>query len=246
LAISGSGGRRRQFPVVLFLIGSRHHPPAVTLRRTARSEASRNVSSGCQRPASIFGIPAFKKPVGSFFSELTKVSLPLVYQSKENTQEMISKVNLTDEQKQLLERLAVLYEQGGVPPAPAKILALLTVSDVTELSFDQIQDTLEISKSATSQALTQLQTFKQVEYASRIGDRKRYFKLRTNNWLESIIEKFEHLRLTSEVYCEILKQRPADTKDFNKALEIKAKLLRFAVDNLPGMLKDLDCGAGES
>jgi DNA-binding transcriptional regulator GbsR (MarR family) len=183
---------------------------------------------------------------GSFFPELTKVSLPLVYQSKESRQKMISKVNLTDEQKQLLERLAVLYEQSGVPPAPAKILALLTVSDVTELSFDQIQDTLEISKSATSQALTQLQTFKQVEYVSRIGDRKRYFKLRTNNWLESIIEKFEHLRLTSEVYCEILKQRPSDTKDFNKALEMKAKLLRFAVDNLPGMLKDLDCGTDGS
>ena len=154
---------------------------------------------------------------------------------------MSSKVSLTDEQKQLLERLAVLNEQGGIPPAPAKILALLTVSDVIELSFDQIQDTLEISKSATSQALTQLQAFKQVEYSSRIGDRKRYFRLSTSDWRDHILDKFEHLRRTADIYNEILKQRPAETKDFNKSLQQKADLLRFAVEKLPGMLRDLGC-----
>lgn len=156
---------------------------------------------------------------------------------------MNSKVNLTDEQKQLLERLASLYDKAGLPPASAKIMGLLTVSDVTELTFDQIQDTLEISKSATSQALTQLQNCKEVEFATRIGDRKRFFRLKTSSWLEAILEKFEHLKQTSEVYREVIKQRPADTPEFNKALALKASLLSLAIEKLPDLLKDLNCKA---
>lgn len=153
----------------------------------------------------------------------------------------MNKILLKDEQRQLLERLAALYDRAGLPPASAKIMALLTVSDATELSFDQIQDTLGISKSATSQALTHLQNCKEVEFTTRIGDRKRFFRLKTSSWLESILEKFEHLKRTSELYSEILKQRPADTPEFNKALQVKASLLRVAVEKLPDLLRDLNC-----
>ena len=154
---------------------------------------------------------------------------------------MTNKITLNDLQVQLLERMAVINEKSGLPPAPSKILALLTVSDLVELTFDQIQETLGISKSATSHALTQLQTFKQIEYTSRIGERKRYFRLKTTNWKAAITQTFENMKETVSIYTDIVNQRPASSEEFNRALRSKIKLLRFIVENLPTMLNELDC-----
>ena len=69
---------------------------------------------------------------------------------------MSNKINLRKEQIQLIEKLAVMIEKGGLQPAMAKIIALLMVNDEPELTFDEIWETLGISKSAASQAINQL------------------------------------------------------------------------------------------
>lgn len=56
---------------------------------------------------------------------------------------MSEKIKLTKEQVELVEQYAVFMEQTNLQPAMAKILALLNVADETELSFNQIQDTLD-------------------------------------------------------------------------------------------------------
>ena len=80
-------------------------------------------------------------------------------------------IQLKPQQVELLEKLAVVNEKFGLQPAMAKVLALLTVSDEMELTFDQIQDTLSLSKGATSQAINGLLLLKKIDYKTRIGDR---------------------------------------------------------------------------
>lgn len=65
----------------------------------------------------------------------------------------LKSIQLTDHQKQLIEELSILYEQNHLTPVMARILAFLIVSDQPELAFDQIRETLNISKSAASNAL---------------------------------------------------------------------------------------------
>ena len=77
-------------------------------------------------------------------------------------------------------------------------------------------DTLSMSKSATSVALQQLQDTQQIEFSAKLGDRKRYFTLRTGD-IKNIVNSFiQRLIDKAALYEEILKNRPADTPQFNE------------------------------
>ena len=89
---------------------------------------------------------------------------------------MSEAVQLSEEQRRLIEKMGVGGEKNGMPPAPARIMALLMVSPETELTFDQVRETLNLSKSATSNAINMLLTTQKIDYITKPGDRKRYFK----------------------------------------------------------------------
>lgn len=130
-----------------------------------------------------------------------------------------NKIALTPKQVELIEKLANIHEVGGLQPAMAKILALLTVSDDVELTFDQVRETLDLSKSAVSQALNQLILTKKITYKSKIGDRKRYFQLSMVDLEAQVTELANSLLPQVKVYNEIIAIRPSSTKEFNKNLQ---------------------------
>jgi len=99
--------------------------------------------------------------------------------------------DLTEAQRDLIERFGVLHDRIGVRPAAGRILGLLLVSPDPELTFDQIRETLGLSKSATSTALTHLQTIGSVEYRTRPGDRKRYFRKDFVDWEASFLSRLD-------------------------------------------------------
>ena len=144
-----------------------------------------------------------------------------------------NKIALKKEQIQLLEKAAVLFEKGNMQPAVAKILALLLVSDNPELTFDEIRETLEISKSATSTAINQLLSAKRIEYKTRLGDRKRYFRSRIMSWKDDMKEQNEGLRAAIEILQQIKDQRPAETVELNANLEKIIAFMGFMIEEMP-------------
>ena len=94
-------------------------------------------------------------------------------------------IKLTDNQKELVESFGVVQEHMGLSPAAARVNALLTISDVIELSFDEIRETLQLSKSATSNAINSLLTMDRIDYKTKPGDRKRYFYSKLGQWQTS-------------------------------------------------------------
>jgi DNA-binding transcriptional regulator GbsR (MarR family) len=146
-------------------------------------------------------------------------------------------ITLKKEQVQLIEEYAVVLEKMGLQPAPSKILALLVVSDDTELTFDQIRDTLGISKSATSQAISMLLNAKKLHYKTRLGDRKRYFSTRVMSWQEEVLESLNNLSGLRDLYKKILAQRTAKTVTFNKHLKDQAAFMDFMSKQGPALLK---------
>lgn len=137
------------------------------------------------------------------------------------------KIILRKEQVGLLEKMAVLMEKGGMQPAAAKILALLLVSDEPELTFDEIRETLELSKSATSVVINHLLTTNKIEYKTRIGDRRRFFRSRLMSWTEQIQQDIGGLASVSSFFQEILDQRPDHTPEFNASLHKLIAFLKF-------------------
>lgn len=153
---------------------------------------------------------------------------------------MSEAITLTEEQKRLIERIGVFHEKGGMSPASGRVMALLTVSPAVELSFDQIRETLCLSKSATSNALNMLMNVEKVDYITHSGDRKRYFRSKISSWRQTMKETFKHFTKGADLLQEILDQRPEDTKEFNKNLGEVISFLRYMNEEIPVLFKKWD------
>lgn len=101
------------------------------------------------------------------------------------------------EKKEMVEFLGMHWERRmQIAPLAARIQALMILSPNKGLSFDEIVEFTEASKSSVSSNLNLLLQLKSVEYYTIPGDRKRYFKaskehiyLRLKNRLEVVLEE---------------------------------------------------------
>jgi DNA-binding transcriptional regulator GbsR (MarR family) len=146
-------------------------------------------------------------------------------------------LKITQKQKELIEKFGVYVERGGATPAQSRIMALLLVSDQTELAFDEIHKALQISKSAASNAINALLGAERIEYITRPGDRKRYFRSRIGQWENDFDSKFNKLLEVSQLMKEILQQRPASTREFNNSLKKIIDFMEFLQGELPELHK---------
>lgn len=126
---------------------------------------------------------------------------------------------LSEKQKELIEKLGVLNKQNGLPPAECRVWALFLVADEVELTFDEIRETLMLSKSATSNALNTLQLTNNIEYITKLGDRKRYFRCKMNTWVEMTKQNFSKFYDLNIILKEILEIRNPKTESFNQDLK---------------------------
>ncbi len=153
---------------------------------------------------------------------------------------MSNKIILRKEQVQLIEKLAVIIEKTGLQPAMGKIIALLMVNDEPEMTFDEIWETLGISKSAASQAINQLLAANKLEYKTKLGDRKRYFCSRINSWQEDTKAQMDSFSGFTAILKQVLAQRPTKTKDFNNSLKTLIGFMEFLTKELPALYKKFE------
>lgn len=136
-------------------------------------------------------------------------------------------IKLTDKQKELVESFGVVQEHMGLAPAAARVNSLLTVADVVELSFDEIRETLQLSKSAASNAINALLTMDRIDYKTKPGDRKRYFYSKLGQWQNSFRKDISNLNGYNAVVKEILASRTSETKEFNSQLEDLTNFIEY-------------------
>jgi len=150
---------------------------------------------------------------------------------------MEGKVKLTTKQQQLLEKATVIHERLGYTPAASQILALLLISDKVELTFDQIRTTLNLSKSATSNALNALIQIKRIEYITKMGDRKRYFRSLIISWKAKLREVNDSIFELNSLFKEILSVRSKSTLDFNHSLKEIIDFMNYMEVEMPKLFK---------
>ncbi|RYD54523.1 MAG: MarR family transcriptional regulator [Sphingobacteriales bacterium] len=143
---------------------------------------------------------------------------------------------LTETKLRLVEELGVLHEQGGMQPAAARVLSLLMVSDKVELSFEEIYETLKISKSAASNAINGLLSTGRIEYMTQPGERKRYFRCKLKNIKEGVQKSLSGIEAMNVMLKKVLDQRPASTKEFNTNLKEMIQFLDFLRKELPALI----------
>lgn len=149
----------------------------------------------------------------------------------------MAKIHLSDVQKDLVERLGVAHERVGLPPAAARILALLLVSDEFELTFDSIQETLGFSKSSTSNAIAMLLSMRRITYITRHGERRRYFRVSMRDVVDDVNNKFDDMLQLSELLRVVVRHRTSATPEFNQELLYLASFLDFLRAELPRLVQ---------
>jgi DNA-binding transcriptional regulator GbsR (MarR family) len=149
---------------------------------------------------------------------------------------MENKIKLTPDKEKLIEKTGIFYEKTGLNPASARILALLLISDNVELTFDQIRNTLLLSKSATSNGLNTLLNNKQIEYITKMGDRKRYFRSLVMSWKDKVKESLQGSIYLNLLLKEILESRTKDTLDFNQSLKEVIHFMDYMEVEMPKLI----------
>ncbi len=147
----------------------------------------------------------------------------------------MSEIKLTRDQQALIERVGVAYENHHMAPAPARIAALLLVVPEAELPFEDISRLLNLSKSATSNAINLLLTINRLEYITKPGERRRYFRLKLMNWKEDLYKSLAGITAMSAIYKEVLAQRPKGPAEFNRNVAELASFLEFMAKELPAL-----------
>ena len=139
---------------------------------------------------------------------------------------------LNDKQRDLIERIGVLHDQTGFRPAEGRILGLLIVASESELTFDEIREALDLSKSATSNALHKLQTVGTVEYRTHPGERKRYFRKSFANWERAFVDRGIKYLEIRHLLKEALEYRNPDVDETRESLETMIDFLEMLEESM--------------
>jgi len=109
------------------------------------------------------------------------------------------------DREQLREDLGLFFEQQqNLPPLAGRLYAVLVLSASQGVTFDELVEELQASKSSVSSNLNLLLNLKIIDYFTVCGDRKRYFKTSDLHILRSIERKIgdwnRELSLHKRVY----------------------------------------------
>lgn len=142
------------------------------------------------------------------------------------------------ETKELVEKFGVFLEKAvNFQPVSARIAGYLLISEPPYKTFDEIREYLNVSKSAVSQALNLLVSQNFLDYMTLHGDRKRYFKITANPWLNIIKKDFECMLQFKPLFQEILKQRSDKYPELNNQLKTMISFLEIFEKEIPLIFK---------
>ena len=157
---------------------------------------------------------------------------------------MAAKVTQADRQRQV-ERIGVSFEKAGIPPVGARIIGLLMMAEPPYLSFDDLVEATQASKSSVSNALKLLQTEGLVDYITFSGDRKRYFQLYASTWVEIMKDRVTAFTSLRQIIRETLELRSSQYPEFNHTLTEVVDLYQALEEKMVKAIEDWEKKRGE-
>lgn len=137
----------------------------------------------------------------------------------------------TERVREKVEQMGVFFERSGFAPTTGRVFAYLLVCEPPHRDFFAIQEFLKASKSAVSNALTTLTSEGMVDYITFTGDRRRYFRINTSGWLNSLKNKLRRATVLGDLLDDVLKERcnsssPGFSNELNKIVVFQNYLAR--------------------
>ena len=145
----------------------------------------------------------------------------------------------------IVEQLGVYFEkEKNTPPLAARILATLIATGNRGITFEQLVNDLEASKSTISTHLTNLEYNNAVTYFTKSGDRKRYYILKPGYITRKITDQINQWKTEINIQKEVLAYKEAYNHEHNNSEELLPTtfhelLLQFLEDSVVYMEKQL-------
>lgn len=104
----------------------------------------------------------------------------------------------------LVEKMGVHFEKkDNLAPVAARILAYIVLTGKKGTTFEDLVSELCASKSTISTHLTHLQGIKKIEYFTKTGDRKKYFTINNDSFLQGINDMLLVWQQQKELHTEV-------------------------------------------
>ncbi|MEQ9442696.1 MAG: hypothetical protein RIG62_26885 [Cyclobacteriaceae bacterium] len=131
--------------------------------------------------------------------------------------------------EQQVERVGVFFEKQGMPPVGARIIGYLLFSNPPTRTFYEIVEFTKASKSSVSNSLNFMLEKKIVSYVTLSGDRKRYFQIDPENWINLIKNRIPFMTKVRGFLQEAIKVHEGHDQKIHEGL-IKIEELYAAME----------------
>ncbi len=150
------------------------------------------------------------------------------------------KLELTQNQKKLIQKMMKLEGRKGFKSSASQIVGLILVTGNRGLSFNDIQDTLELSKGAVSLGINLLMGIGRLEDFKKFNERKRYFRIPFNSSLKDHIESslemfFEFKELAAHLIAD---KQIVFEKDFGNIIKEDLKFVSFMMEKVTNAVEE--------
>jgi len=143
---------------------------------------------------------------------------------------------VTDDEAELVDRMAQMLAEGGLPRVAGRIWAWLLICDPPGQSATDLAGHLQASRGAISGAVRILETAGLVKRTSRRGDRREYFHVPPGSIvsvLKARLPVTSAWRQLADEGLEVLKHRDAESR---ARLQEVRDVYAFMEQELPNML----------
>lgn len=121
---------------------------------------------------------------------------------------MSSEEDLLEKKNNLVERIGVYFEKAEqLPPVGARILASITLTCKQGITFEQLVQEMNASKSTVSTHLSNLENIGRIEYFTKPGDRKRYYTPPHDGFIKFIDEKIRELESECKLHEDVIRYK---------------------------------------
>lgn len=130
--------------------------------------------------------------------------------------------DLLKKKEELVEHIGVILEkEKQMAPVAARLFATLMLSCKQGVTFEQLVEDLEASKSTVFTHLNNLQTAGMVDYVTKPGDRKRYFILTPGRLIRTIDEMLANWARNKSLQEEVISYKKEVNKVYKNDPEIQ-------------------------
>lgn len=142
-----------------------------------------------------------------------------------------------------VEKIGVFLEQqskaSAITPLAGRLFAYLLLSDPPYRNFYEITQFLQASKSSISMALKALEQAGLVDYFTISGDRKRYFRVNPQKWLEVEKKRVQETTVALGLAQDILNFRQgSEYHIFNKGVKEVVAFQEYMTEGMQKLLKE--------